>query len=136
MTTFVMSPSSLWLWTKRTTCTDIMKLEARHETFVMLWKDGARIAKGDYDTAMKRFPPHQSFNMDLVVRNTERLVLGAMVCTPPILLTCTCTDILYKTVVDSRPFALTPLFFAFCWVRLTTGIPVQGRRTCEHEKWE
>lgn len=48
----------------------------------VLFSDVSQSWQGEYDTAMTRFPPHQSFNMDVVVRNTERLVLGAMVCTP------------------------------------------------------
>jgi hypothetical protein len=48
----------------------------------ILFSDVSQSSEGGYAAAMKRFPPHQSFNMDVVVRNTERLVLGAMVCTP------------------------------------------------------
>jgi hypothetical protein len=50
----------------------------------ILFSDVSQSWKGEYDTAMKRFPPHKSFNMDVVVRNTERVVLGAMVCTVPL----------------------------------------------------
>jgi hypothetical protein len=43
----------------------------------VLFSDVSQSWHGEYD--MSRFPPHQSFNMDVVVRSTERVVLGAMV---------------------------------------------------------
>ena len=42
----------------------------------ILFSDVSQSWYGEYDTAMKRFPPHKSFNMDVVVRSTERVVLG------------------------------------------------------------
>ena len=45
----------------------------------ILFSDISQSWEGCYDGAMKRFPPHKSFNMDVVIRNTERMVLGAMV---------------------------------------------------------
>jgi hypothetical protein len=48
----------------------------------ILFSDVSQSTEGTEDAATKRFPPHELFNMDVVVRSTERVVLGAKVCTP------------------------------------------------------
>ncbi len=48
----------------------------------ILFSDVSQSTEGTEDVAKKRFPPHELFNMDVVVRGTEWVVLGAMVCIP------------------------------------------------------
>jgi hypothetical protein len=48
-----------------------------------LFSDVSQSIEGIEDAALTRFPLHTLFNMDVVVRSTERVVLGAMVCIHP-----------------------------------------------------
>ena len=47
--------------------------------YCILLSDVAQSPEGHYDTIMQRFPPHKSFNLDIVLRSTALLVNASLV---------------------------------------------------------